>query len=90
MCELLRPAPNPAADHEAHDAARWVVELGAAEKAQHFVEHLRGVTVAPLPVGPAEELERGAGVLLRLRAQHRADLRRGEDADAVPELGLQL
>jgi len=90
VCELLRPPPHTPADHEAHDAARRVVEPGAAEERQHFVEHLRGVAVLPLAVGPAEELERRAGVPLRLRAQHRADLRRGEHAEEVPELRLPL
>lgn len=90
MRELLRAPAHAPADHEAHDAARRVVELGAAEERQHFVEHLRGVAVLPLAVGPAEELERGAGVTPRLRAQHGADLRRGEHAEEVPELRLPL
>lgn len=90
MRELPRAPAHAAPDHEAHDAARRVVEPGAAEERQHFVEHLRGVAVLPLAVGPAEELERGAGVPLRLRAQHGADLRRGQRAEEVPELRLQL
>jgi len=88
--ELPRAPAHASPDHEAHDAARWVVEPGAAEERKHFVEHLRGVAVLPLAVGPAEELERGAGVPLCLRAQHGADLRRGHRAEEVPELRLQL
>jgi hypothetical protein len=66
------------------------VEPGVAEEAQHFAEHLRGVAVPPLAVGPPEELERAADVPPRLRAQHGADLRRREHAEEVAELGLQL
>lgn len=90
MRELPRPATHATADHEAHDAARGVVEPGAAEEAQHFVEHLRGVAVAPLAVGPTEELERVADVLLPLRAEYGAYLGRGEHAEEVAEMGLQL
>jgi hypothetical protein len=90
VCKLPRAPAYTTPDHEAHDAARRVVEPGAAEERQHFVEHLRGVTVFPLAVGPAKELERSAGVPLRLRAQHGADLRWRQRAEEVPELRLQL